>query len=494
MPFCSLDDSAALFDSTPVENMWITEYMLHAPGDYVKVYLYGLMLCYHDAQRMSLSSMARDLDMTEEEVVRAFKYWSRDGLVHQTGDNPISFCFCNLKQLTLTRTVNPAEQLYDRSFTDEIRRTLEGYTLSDRDYQTIFDWVDQLELPEEVVLMLLQQEVKRMKKHGIEHFSSRVADKMAQEWARSGVRTVEDVERLVIVDKERELELRRLLARLGQRRNPSEDEKAMYNKWRDEWGFEADAIQAACQETTKGIPTMAYLDGILQRQHQLGRHEAQALSTGLKHDDDERDFVRDIYAELGRTGISPTSEDLGAITRWREEGYSDDMILLAASEAHKRNGNMEDVQNTLDRWHKLGLTTVQQVKAERTRAQLLNEQLQEVYAQAGLNKPVSAADRSTMNKWLGEWSMSFDLVLLAAQYARGSASPIAVADKILADWHRAGIATQADASAEHERHKQFRASGSEPAANAGSLLRHSPEDRKATYSAAVVDLDQEDDE
>ena len=40
MAFCSFDDSAALFDSTPVENMFITEYMLRAPGDFVKVYLY----------------------------------------------------------------------------------------------------------------------------------------------------------------------------------------------------------------------------------------------------------------------------------------------------------------------------------------------------------------------------------------------------------------------------------------------------------------------
>ena len=37
MAFCSFDDSAALFDATPVENMFITEYMLRAPGDFVKV-------------------------------------------------------------------------------------------------------------------------------------------------------------------------------------------------------------------------------------------------------------------------------------------------------------------------------------------------------------------------------------------------------------------------------------------------------------------------
>ena len=111
MAFCAFDDSAALFDSTPVENMFITEYMLRAPGDFVKVYLYALMLCYHPTPRMSLSSMARDLDMTEEDVERAFKYWARDGLVRQVGDNPVSFTLFNLKQLTLTRAENPGDKL-----------------------------------------------------------------------------------------------------------------------------------------------------------------------------------------------------------------------------------------------------------------------------------------------------------------------------------------------------------------------------------------------
>lgn len=83
MAFCSFDDSAALFDATPVENMFITEYMLRAPGDFVKVYLYGLMLCYHRSERMSLASMARDLDVTQEDIERAYRYWEREGLVRR---------------------------------------------------------------------------------------------------------------------------------------------------------------------------------------------------------------------------------------------------------------------------------------------------------------------------------------------------------------------------------------------------------------------------
>ena len=493
MSFCACDDGAALFVATPVENMWIVEYMLRAPGDFVKVYLYGLMLCAHPSPRMSLSAMARDLDMTEEEVSRAFSYWARDGLVRQTGDNPVSYSFANVKQLTLTRAENPAEQLYRRTFTEEIRKRLAGFTISDQDYLTIFDWVDVLELPEEVVLMLLQMEADRTRGRG-RRFSFRVADAKAREWAQDGVRTVEDVERIIVLGREREEELRRLLRRLGQLRNASEDEKAMYRKWRDEWGFSADAIQEACRETPKGAPTMAYLDGILLRQHQLGRHEAEALTAGMARETDARDFARRVYAELGRTGVSPTPEDLSAVAGWMSEGFSQEMILQAAREAHQKHGggNLEDVESSLAKWRAQGFTSVEQVEAGRARARMLNSQLRVIYERAGIDKRVSQPDRDLLSKWAGEMGMSMDLILLAAEYARSGGAPMRTADRILCDWHRAGIATVQAAQDEHVSHMQGRAPSGAPG-NAQPMRRHTPDERRATYSAAMVNLDEEED-
>ncbi len=60
----SFDDQFTMFDVTPVENQFILEQLPGARGDYVKVYLYGLLYCYHPKEETSLDSMARDLDMT----------------------------------------------------------------------------------------------------------------------------------------------------------------------------------------------------------------------------------------------------------------------------------------------------------------------------------------------------------------------------------------------------------------------------------------------
>jgi len=89
--------------------------------------------------------------------------------------------------------------------------------------------------------------------------------------------------------------------------------------------------------------------------------------------------------------------------------------------------------------------------------------------------------------------MSMELVLLAAQYARSSGAPMMTMNRILADWHRAGIASVEAARAEHESHVK---GGNKPAQQAvraqDTLLRYTPEERRRTYSAAVLDFDEED--
>ena len=485
MAYCAFDEGAAIFEATPVDNMFITEYMLRAPGDYVKVYLYALMLCAHPSERMSDASMARDLDMEEEEVAKAFRYWAKCGLARQTGDNPRTWVLRTAKQAAMSRLKSPEEQLYHREYTEEIRRILGDRPLSPGDYQTIFSWTDVLELPEEVVLMLLQTEMKQSGGR----VSIRIADKRAAEWARSGIRTVEDVERVVLLGREREQQLRRLLSRLGQRRAPSDDEKEMYRKWLDDWKFTPEAVQEACRETTKGTPTMAYLDGILKRQHLSGRHEAAELEEGMSEEKRRRDFARRVFAGLGRTGLTPSDEDLAMIGAWRETGASEELILLAVSTAHRRagGGSLEDVGGVLDRWRTKGLTTAEAVQSETERVRALNAVLRGLYEAAGLEKRPSAADREQLSAWraLGH---SDELILLAAGYAKKRPSPMAAMERILTDWRRAGITEPEAARQEHERH----AAGQTRAADAGGQAGYQRRSYTSEeYRAMETDLTEE---
>ena len=326
--------------------------------------------------------------------------------------------------------------------------------------------------------------------------SIKIADRRAKEWAQSGIRTVDDVEKVVVMGREREQQLRRLLARLGQRRAPSEDEKTMYKTWIDEWGFTPEAVQEACRETTKGTPTMAYLNGILMRQHQLGRHEAIALETGMQSEHEARGFAREVYAGLGVTGKTPTQDDLDAIETWHEQGAGNELILLAVKAAHSKSGggNMDDVDSYLQDWRRRGLTTADAVRADSARTRMLNGQLREIYAAAGMEKRPNAPDRDLLCRWASEMGMTQELILLAAEYARGAGSPMMLIGRILRDWSRAGIATTEAARQEHESHLREAgrsAAGSTAPSGQGGFIKHNY--TQDDYKRMVVNLDDEED-
>ena len=79
MPQCSFSRWAAMLQATPVQNMFLVEYMPKAPDAYVKVYLYGLMQCCTPA--LAQDSLEEALDMDAQAVAEAFVYWQAQGLV-----------------------------------------------------------------------------------------------------------------------------------------------------------------------------------------------------------------------------------------------------------------------------------------------------------------------------------------------------------------------------------------------------------------------------
>ena len=62
---------------TVVPNYFIDAYMVHANGEYVKVYLY-LLRCMNDpTMSFSISDVADKFDHTEKDIIRALKYWEK---------------------------------------------------------------------------------------------------------------------------------------------------------------------------------------------------------------------------------------------------------------------------------------------------------------------------------------------------------------------------------------------------------------------------------
>ena len=436
------DAKYAMFDITPVENQFILEYLPAAKGDYVKVYLYGLMRCYHSEEDMNLDRMCHELGMTEEEVRNAFGYWERRRLVRRVCDNPPKWQFINIKQknLALDDETDPEYEAFSNAVYeafDRVRR-LHGSELN-----ICFEWHEDLHLPTEVIIMLLNHMVSVNGKN----FRISDANKVALQMVDEKIKTVDQAEEFFSRDEKTIAGVKKILKKLGKRYNPSEAQIGLYRKWTVDWGFSHEAIEAALELTAKGDPSLGYLDGILKSLYQQGSVTTEQIMQSSRKAED----FREVLKELGKGDVSARNIQLyDQMTSL----YPKEVVLIAARECGHTGKDLDDTLKLLQAWKEKGLSGRKDVEGyvqtfhDQTS---LIRQLKKIWGTDETR--VGKADRSLVLKWENEWSILPETILAAAPYAAEAKLPMAYLDSILTDYRNRGITTPDQVRQEHEKNR-----------------------------------------
>ncbi len=451
----AFEDRFALFDVTPVDNQFIQEFLPIARGDDVRVYLYGLMRCYHPETEaeMTLARMGEDLNLPVEEIERAFRFWERKGLVRRVSDDPPVYQYASLRQRMISGSVSRLDPEYE-AFADSLYGVFDhGRRLHGAEIRTCYEWVEDLKLPPEAVIMLL----KHMERNKGKNFSIQSAGQTALQMAQEGIRSVEAAEEFLSRDQEAYQGTKAVLKRLGKRNLPSEDQLALYRKWTREWGFTPEAILEACAETAKGDPTMGYLDGVLRNLHDRTEPGKKTEAAGVRKAREEAAELRKVLRALG--GGAVTEEGLDWLRRVREH-YPEQMILLAARECGRSGGSLEDAEKMLDSWQARGIRTAPEAEAYVARFHARGELLGELRKLWGLNSLTGAKNRATVAVWEEELGFSPELILLAAEAATGTERPMNYLDAILRAYAERGIRTEEQIRKAREEFRNQAAQGS----------------------------------
>lgn len=451
MAMCSFADQFSMFDVTPLENLFIEEYMLRAPGDYVKVYIYGLRLCYHPVQDASVTTIASALGMEEKTVTDAFAYWERQHVLRRTGDYPPTYCYNNLKALMISGGGGEDEiPQMDRSFNAALQDLFGTRLLQAQDYERVYSWMEDMHFKPEVVLMLVKHCISSSGKGTAVTFAS--MEKEAVRWAKKGATTLVAAEEHLRTLAMTYEGAQKVVRQFGLRRAPSVDEERMYAKWTEEWGFSMDAILYACRETTKiSQPNFSYLDKVLENMHKKQLSTSADMAQAQKNRTDAMTPVREVLEALGQKGIAPT-EDLAVLyAGWLRLGFSHDAILLAARQA-VRNGqnNMEAMGGILQSWARQSVYTPEAISAYLRRQWEGEQQLRRVFETAGIKRGAATADYQMLETWKNR-GYSMDLILVAAEGAKNAGEPMSYIHHVLDSWAERGIRTPEAARAERQR-------------------------------------------
>lgn len=194
---------------TPIENMFLNTYMLMAPGDCVKVYLYGYKQALDGREASSLEEDAKALQMTPEQVKDCWTFWEEMGLVRQEGDG---IRFLSLRQLYLgiesddphdVDYYNQPEEMLKASDDDDTKMMIEqiesilAVPLRPNQVATLLTQMKDYPVGQDVVVMSFVYAFETLETRDFDY-----ALGVWRKWYIAGVRTGVDLEKHL--DKEKE--------------------------------------------------------------------------------------------------------------------------------------------------------------------------------------------------------------------------------------------------------------------------------------------------
>ena len=272
-------DAAPEKSFTILSNEFVDNYMPKANPAFVLIYIYMLR---NQGGNIDTETMGEIFSMLESDIIKAFKYWDKEGLIkysqNQDGSMNISFGGGKKKAAAKAKSdmsspadtesrppkYNPIElEMYKNDY-EEIGNLFEfaekalGKMLSDTELSTLYSFYDWLRLPVDLIKYLLEY----CASNG--HRRMKYIETVAIDWVENNVTTIDMAEaHLNLFNKD----YRDILKAMGQSgRNPAPKEIEFMDKWIKTWEMPMELIVEACGMTMlkAGKSSFKYADTIIE--------------------------------------------------------------------------------------------------------------------------------------------------------------------------------------------------------------------------------------
>ena len=447
MAFCKFSSEYVSKTYTIVDNIFFTKYLPSTPPKVATIYLYGLYLCNNNAQDLNgtdLPSFASALGYEEEEVLDAFKFWEEQGLVRIVNTNPIEVQYLPIRGVNLSNKKYNKDKYVD--FNIQAQNILSGRQITPNEYEEYYALMEGFSLPDgrkftpEGLLMIMCY-CAEFKGNNVGY---RYIITVAQNWAKEGVITPENIEKKLTDYHEANQTIQKILSALGSSKKSSLDEHQMYLKWIQEYGFTDDCVLYVATQTKRG--GFERLDRTLKTYYEMHLFSEKEIKEYEANKEALYAFTRSFNKIIGVYYDDVDNEIQTYIQPWQNKGYSQQTLLEIANYCYlKDKRTLSSVNDFIEKLFNLGIVSSEAFKQYLDGLNKLDTEIQKVLDNVGLKRNVNSQDRDLYRRWTIAWNMPKDVVLYAATLSCDKASPIAYMSKILSVWHSNNIHTVEEA-------------------------------------------------
>ena len=266
-------DVAPLFSNTDIPDIFFSEYLSQANGDYIKVYLYMLFLSKYDKD-IKVNDLSKKLVLPLKTIQDAIKYWEEEGVITKKNTG---YIINNLQEIELNKLYKPkttlsadqiqksAESQQRAKAIDHINNKYFSGLMPTTWYPDIELWFKKYSFDEEVMIALFGYCFDRSALH------KAYIQRVAESWYKNNIKTFNDLDTYYEKQEKVKVLANTISKKLGLNRLLSEYEYAYVEKWNVDYGYNFDIIEIALKKTTsKANPNFDYLNKLLSDWHDRG--------------------------------------------------------------------------------------------------------------------------------------------------------------------------------------------------------------------------------
>ena len=291
------NDKSMLFSNTEIPDVFFSEYLSSANGDYIKVYLYILFLSKYDKD-IKINDLSKKLALPLKVIQEAFKYWEDVGVLvkKHTG-----YILSNLQEIELLKLYSPkltsspedieknSKNQYRAKAIENINNQFFQGIMSPSWYSDIDMWFKKNNFDEQVMLALFNYCFDHSALH--RNYIQVVADS----WYKNNIKSFSDLDKYYEKQEKISSLKKAIIKKLGLGRNLTAYEDAYVEKWSIEYGYSLEIIEIALRRTTsKTNINFEYLNKIISDWHDRNFKTAAEIQEYIKNSKEKQENIKDL--------------------------------------------------------------------------------------------------------------------------------------------------------------------------------------------------------
>ena len=439
MAFCKYSIDMLANNSTAVDNIFINNYLPYADSNYVKVYLYGLYKCQDSNSRdNTLENFSNELNLSQEEIEKAFYYWQEQGLVQILNVIPFEVRYLPISDV-LNNTKKYNAKKYE-SFNAQAQEILCGRMITPNEYREYYDIIERLHMEKEALLMIINYCVNvKGNNVGYAYITT-----IAKDWANQKITTAKQVEERLIEFENLQTGIEYLFKLMGLKRLPNIEERTLYQKWTQQ-GFDDEVLNYVAKKI-KSKNKFQYMDNVLDKYYANKLFSVNEIELFEEEKAKSMQIARSLTKNLGLyyENLEPVVDNY--IFTWINLGFSEKMLEEISNYCFKTNvRTLEGMNKVLEKFHKLGILTEKSLAEYFNEVLSVDKKIKELLENIGLSRNVNQFDRDKYKIWKEVWKLPDDVIDYACTLAVGKEQPMQYLSSVLSTFHDKNIKTVEDA-------------------------------------------------